>query len=671
MSTHKHMDKICLVAVMLSFLLCIGFMNGEALGIQAASKVMGYENRLFDTSRVHTIDIVMDDWDTFLTTARNEEYSVCSVVIDGEGVTNVGIRGKGNTSLSSVASMDSDRYSFKIEFDQYDSTKSYYGLDKLSLNNVIQDNTYMKDYLAYQMMRAFGAAAPLCSYAWLTVNGEDWGLYLAVEAVEESFLQRNYGNGYGELYKPDGMDMGGGRGNGKDFEMPDFSQWQGKDNAPAPGGTTQTQGTRGNGMMRPGGTENDAGGMRMPDAGGGMPQFPGMNGEDMKTSNAEGGNAQRPNGGGFGGFGGMGSSDVKLQYMDDDPDSYSAIFDSAKTDITQADQARLIASLKQLSQYKNLPEVVNVDEVLRYFVVHNYVVNGDSYTGSMIHNYYLYEENGQLSMIPWDYNLAFGTFQGGNASSAVNEDIDSVLSDRPMQAWIFSDEAYSSQYYDLYAQMLEQVDVQGIVDNAYQLIAPYVEKDPTAFCSYEEFEAGVAALKQFCRLRSESVRLQLAGSGEAVDAGDLNLSHMGTMGGGRGGFSSSERTERTDQTQTRQPEWETMAGNGEMPFRDFAGGETPPWGNMQLQTGTELPGNRTDRAGTTGETTGGQNVPAGEDFGGFSPPGGGQGFGNMGSIGSRPSSTQPTDSSQMTAVLLIASVLVLAAGVVIAAKFRR
>ena len=31
----------------------------------------------------------------------------------------------------------------------------------------------------------------------------------------------------------------------------------------------------------------------------------------------------------------------------------------------------------------------------------------------MIHNYYLYEEDGQLSMIPWDYNLAFGGFSAG------------------------------------------------------------------------------------------------------------------------------------------------------------------------------------------------------------------------------------------------------------------
>lgn len=37
----------------------------------------------------------------------------------------------------------------------------------------------MKDFLSYQFMAAAGAAAPLCSYVWITVNGEDWGLYLA------------------------------------------------------------------------------------------------------------------------------------------------------------------------------------------------------------------------------------------------------------------------------------------------------------------------------------------------------------------------------------------------------------------------------------------------------------------------------------------------------------
>lgn len=117
-----HIDKICLVAAILSLILCAVFMNGEALGIQVASRIMGCGDRLFDTSEVHTIDIIMDDWDAFLETAQSEEYSVCSVVIDGETIRNVGIRAKGSTSLSTVSSMDSDRYSFKIEFDQYDRT---------------------------------------------------------------------------------------------------------------------------------------------------------------------------------------------------------------------------------------------------------------------------------------------------------------------------------------------------------------------------------------------------------------------------------------------------------------------------------------------------------------------------------------------------------------------
>ncbi len=125
----------------------------------------------------------MDDWEGFIDGCEDEEYVMCSLVIDGEEQPGAGIRAKGNTSLSSVAAHGNDRYSFKVEFDHYDSSLSYYGLDKLNLNNIIQDNTYMKDYLSYRLMAAAGAAAPLCSYVWITVNGEDWGLYLAVEGV--------------------------------------------------------------------------------------------------------------------------------------------------------------------------------------------------------------------------------------------------------------------------------------------------------------------------------------------------------------------------------------------------------------------------------------------------------------------------------------------------------
>ena len=130
-------------------------------------------------------------------------------MIDGESFGNVGLRAKGNTSLTQVESYGNNRYSFKLEFDHYESGQTYHGLDKLSLNNIIQDNTYMKDYITYRMMGEFGAVSPLCSYVYIRVNGEDWGLYLAVEGVEEAFMQRNYGGDYGELYKPDSQSSGG------------------------------------------------------------------------------------------------------------------------------------------------------------------------------------------------------------------------------------------------------------------------------------------------------------------------------------------------------------------------------------------------------------------------------------------------------------------------------
>ena len=775
MSTHKHIDKICLVAAILALVLCAVFMNGEALGIQAASKVMGYENRLFDTSKVHTIDITIDDWDGFLQTAQSEEYSVCSVVIDGEAISNVGIRGKGNTSLSTVASMDSDRYSFKIEFDQYDSTKTYHGLDKLSLNNIIQDNTYMKDYLTYQMMNEFGVAAPLSSYAYITVNGEDWGLYLAVEAVEESFLQRNYGSDYGDLYKPDSMDMGGGRGNGRDFEMPESMNGQGNTgtNNTDKTETNRTQGGRGNrgNMMQPENSENldsansDASTNGASSAGtmpGGFGNgfnideetirnafeelgldtstldaidFDNATMEDIQTVLSDldedtarkviqsvmgSGDMQMPDRsdrGGFGGGGGMGSSETKLQYIDDDPDSYSAIFDSAKTDITDADKNRLIASLKQLSAYENLENVVNIDDVLRYFVVHNYVVNGDSYTGSMIHNYYLYEEDGQLSMIPWDYNLAFGTFQGGNASSSVNDDIDEVLSDRPMQAWIFSDETYSQQYYALYAQLLEQVDIQGIIDSAYELIAPYVEKDPTAFCTYEEFQTGVETLKEFCTLRTESVKLQLSGSAETIDVGTLDLSDMGTMNmggrgdfGGRGnrGYFGSTGSADGASTPNATPQFENQSavvpggtqtpeiGDTQLPAGEEMSESTQPGvmeisGEMEMPEGmqrpdetvmpdnaqspgkgesTEINLNQESDSPTDGFT---QSDPSNDTggFGNFSPSGEMPDFGNMGNFNGMMNNGQSTGTNTTSIILLAVSILFLAAGLIVAFKFKR
>ena len=571
MLRHSHIDRICSIVLVLTLLATGGYMAACASGLIAGSGVIGYETRLFDPSRVHTIDIVMDGWEDFIATATSEEYSACTIVIDGEKYANAAIRGKGNTSLSNVASYGNDRYSFKVEFDHFQPGMSYHGLDKLSLNNLIQDPTCMKDYLAYTLMGKMGVAAPLCSFVQVSVNGEPWGFYLAVEGVEDSFLMRNYGADHGELYKPDSMSFGGGRGNGRNFNMDDFAGQTAADDAAA---IPSAPGNAGRGGMG----------------------FPGMSG--VVNERGEG---QR-------GMGSMGSADVMLQYIDDDPASYQNIFSNAKTDVNADDQIRLIASLKKLSDPETAASAVDQDAVIRYFAVHNFLCNDDSYTGSMIHNYYLYEENGVLAMIPWDYNLAFGGFGGGeDATSLVNRPIDELVtsgdaSTRPMTAWITADDAAIARYHAIYALMMDEVFASGWFteefDRVAAMIAPYVLADEHGFYANEEHLAAVDALRSFCLLRADSVTGQLNGTIPAttagqvakpdalIDASHVDLSDMGGMGGGmnRGGEQNGRGGERTfggGQAMPGMQQPRGQAGAGSVP----PGGQ-PGEGSMQPGQGS-------------------------------------------------------------------------------------
>ena len=95
MINHKYIDPICVGAAVLAVLLTLVLLFGEQLGIPKASANPGYATRLFDDSRVHTIDIQMEDWGAFIGNAGKEEYTACTVEIDGETFPNIGLRAKG------------------------------------------------------------------------------------------------------------------------------------------------------------------------------------------------------------------------------------------------------------------------------------------------------------------------------------------------------------------------------------------------------------------------------------------------------------------------------------------------------------------------------------------------------------------------------------------------
>ena len=110
--------------------------------------------KLFEQNKVHTIDIQMPDPDfkCLIDNALAEEYMNCNLNINGEDFKNVALRVKGNNSKSLTHKYGHERFSFKVEFDHYKDGRTYYGLDKLSLNASFQDNSYLKDHMAFHMM---------------------------------------------------------------------------------------------------------------------------------------------------------------------------------------------------------------------------------------------------------------------------------------------------------------------------------------------------------------------------------------------------------------------------------------------------------------------------------------------------------------------------------------
>ncbi len=459
MLTHKYIDVICVAAIIAAVMLTLLFMNGEALGIKKATSSPPYASRLFDESRVHKIDIIADDYAKILDNPSAKEYIPCTVVIDGERYENVALRAKGNNSLKLTEKYGLTRYSLKLEFDHYVSS-TYHGLDKLSLDASFQDNSYLKTALVFDMMRFMGVPTPLTSFAEVTLNGEPHGLFLAIEEPEEAFCKRNFGSGYGELYKP-----------------------------------------------------------------------------DYKSLSDE-------------------NADVALKYTGDDFESYDNIFRKARFSPSDEDKARLISSLKTLASGENLESAVDIDEALRYFTVQVFVVNLDSYLGRTGHNYFLYEEDGILQILPWDYNLAFATYTLGmpdaenNPTKYINLPIDtpaegSVMLNRPLYHNLMQHNeifaAYHAHFDDFLSGYLESGRCEARIRELSQLIAPYVERDASAFCSYDDHKLAVEALSLFCELRAESVRGQLDGtipstikaqsadSSSFIDASQLDLPALGEL----------------------------------------------------------------------------------------------------------------------------------------------
>jgi CotH kinase protein len=196
---------------------------------------------LFDPNVVVEVGIEMTpaDWDEIRTQTRDVSnlfepgclsepfyspftYATATVTVNGRVVENVGVRKKGF-----LGSLDDNRPSLKISFDEYVADQECFSLNRLTLNNNLQDPSQVKQCLGYQLFAQAGLPAPRCNFAHVTVNGQDLGLYSHVESMKKRFLARHFSNNDGLLYE----------GTFSDFHEDWIATFEQKTNEDVPDGT--------------------------------------------------------------------------------------------------------------------------------------------------------------------------------------------------------------------------------------------------------------------------------------------------------------------------------------------------------------------------------------------------------------------------------------------------
>ncbi|OMF29429.1 hypothetical protein BK133_18015 [Paenibacillus sp. FSL H8-0548] len=203
-----------------SILLIIGLtgcsIGGTSFGLAGSGKTTSageksaneqkLDETVFPKDKIVDVKITIDEgeFQDMLDNASAEELKEASVEYNGQKFDHIGIRTKGNLSLNSVVNMtDSDRYSLKISFDEY-VNQTLQGISKINLNNNYSDASYMREFLSYELAEQMGLPTPKYSYVNVYINDKLWGFYLAVEQIGDAYLERNFGNAYGALYKANG-----------------------------------------------------------------------------------------------------------------------------------------------------------------------------------------------------------------------------------------------------------------------------------------------------------------------------------------------------------------------------------------------------------------------------------------------------------------------------------
>ena len=170
---------------------------------------------VFDESTLRTYQLTLppEQWEALQANARDEQYVLADLEVDGEHLPNVGLRFKGGSGtlegcFDEEGTQLCPKLSMKLKFDQLDAEQRLRGLKRLNLHSMLNDPSEMHDRLGYRMFREMGIAAPRATHARLVVNGQYRGVFSLVEEVDGRFTDSRFSPGDGNLYKECWPDRG-------------------------------------------------------------------------------------------------------------------------------------------------------------------------------------------------------------------------------------------------------------------------------------------------------------------------------------------------------------------------------------------------------------------------------------------------------------------------------
>jgi len=134
---------------------------------------------------------------------ENRTYVRGIVRHEGQVYTDAGIRLKGHGSFRPL----SDKPNFSIKFDEFKAQQQLSGLNKILLNNSIQDGSYVAGILCTELFAAASVPTARMTHARIKLNGRDLGWYVLAEGMTKAFLRRCFGNDTGNLYEPAVQDI--------------------------------------------------------------------------------------------------------------------------------------------------------------------------------------------------------------------------------------------------------------------------------------------------------------------------------------------------------------------------------------------------------------------------------------------------------------------------------